>query len=93
MKIALTDYQLELLTEAIHYNIPLELTDYDWDTLEEELSTWEDLLERAREYNVEPATGEYDPVALKQALEDVDRGIHREMMDANVEYDDGRGLV
>lgn len=72
----LTPYQEELIDKANKYGISLalnldeDISKYDFDTLADDISRWEELLEKATNLGIDWQSSNYDPIGLDQAIDD-----------------------
>ena len=80
----LTPYQEELLDKANEYGIALGLNlnqyirEYDFDTLDDDVSRWEELLKESNNLGIEWEASNYDPIGLDQAIDDHNANLWRE---------------
>ena len=80
----LKPYQEELLDKANEYDIALglnlnqDIREYDFDTLDDDVSRWEELLEEANNLGIEWEASNYDPIGLDQAIDDHNANLWRE---------------
>jgi hypothetical protein len=63
----------EILEKADSYNIPYAKHSLNWLDLIDEIAVYETLLEEADINNIDWDTSEYDPVALKQEIDYIER--------------------
>ncbi len=63
----------EILEKADSYNIPYTRNSLNWLDLIDEIAVYETLLEEADINNIDWDTSEYDPVALKQEIDYIER--------------------
>lgn len=60
----------EILATAKKYHIPYNKDDIDWLHLIDQIENYEELLQLAKNIGLKPDTENYDPIGLRQLIED-----------------------
>ena len=77
-------YQLQLLDKAYQYGINTNLkldqdfTEYNFNSLEDKVYQWEDLLERANDLGLDWDENDYDVIGLQQEIESYEASCFQE---------------
>jgi hypothetical protein len=82
----------EQVERAISYNIPYERYNDDYYQLMQDIDQYEFLLEKAKEYCVDWDTSEYDPLALKQEIEEAEHLAYLQNQEVRFYYAITRGV-
>ena len=59
----------EILAQADSYDIPYDVASIDWFDLTDKIYEFEDLIKEAKEYRIDWENHGYDPVALRQEID------------------------
>lgn len=82
----------EQTARAYQYNIPYDVHNVNFLELSQKIDEYEELLKKAKDYCIDWDTSEYDPVALRQEIEEQERRASYENNDLYAYFAQSRGL-
>ncbi|CAF2142796.1 unnamed protein product [Rotaria magnacalcarata] len=82
----------EQTARAYQYNIPYDVHNVNFLELSQKIDEYEELLKKAKDYCIDWDTSEYDPVYLRQEIEEQERKVLYENDDLYAYFVHSRGL-
>jgi hypothetical protein len=96
LRAQLEAYQAQLLDKAYQYGINInfklgqDFAEYDFDSLEDKVYQWEDLLERANDLGLAWDENDYDVIGLQQEIESYEASCFQEQQDIYSDFLESR---